>query len=153
MKLNLFARLFTLVSILTLIGGCAGKTGMTSQPSLAVPIPQEDGELNALIRDMAASVSNGQIASRLAADDRQFRLQHLASAVRSHAFQQEQRWSHPNSGNAFILKPLGQQIVDPYTRQNCLALEEVLIPIQGRKIRENRRACQDLHSGQWNLVQ
>jgi len=109
--------------------------------------------LAAIIQSMAGSVLNGQIGSQLAPVDQNFRLQQLGGLVQSGAINQAQQWVNPQTGNTIALKPIGQQTINPQTQQKCRNLEETVILQNGKRIRENRRACLNPQTGKWNLVQ
>jgi surface antigen len=135
-----------------LLGGNSGAYGLgsaTSSPMSGI----ESAVIAAIIQNMAGSVLNGQIGSQLAPSDQNFRLQQLGGAVQSGAINQPQQWVNPQTGNTMALNPVGQQHINPQTQQQCRNLEETLILQNGKRIKENRRACLDSQTGQWNFVQ
>lgn len=169
--MNKFRKATALVSIsaLTLLAGCVGggnnpygfgasggngpTYGLGSAVGNTMGGGLEGAVLGAIIQSIAGSVLNGQIGSQLAPDDRNFRMQQLGGLLQSGAFHQAQQWSNPSTGNMIALNPVGSQSVDPNTRQVCRNLEEVVTLRDGRRIVENRRACQNPQTGNWTLVQ
>ena len=109
--------------------------------------------LTAIIQSMASSVLNGQIGSQLMPTDQSFRLQQLGQMLQTGVVNQPQQWSNPQTGSVIMLNPVGQQSVNPKTRQICRDLVETLHLKSGKSIRENRRACLIAKTGKWNLVQ
>jgi hypothetical protein len=108
--------------------------------------------LAAIIQSMASSVLGGVIGSQLAPNEQDFRLQQLGSLVQSGNFDQAQQWRNPQTGAMLSLKPVGQQLVDPRTRQVCRALEEAYTLSNGKTMQEQRRACKDA-KGKWTMTQ
>ncbi|MDD5275101.1 MAG: RT0821/Lpp0805 family surface protein [Methylovulum sp.] len=109
--------------------------------------------LAAVIQSMAGSVLNGQIGSQLTPTDQNFRLQQLGQLLQTGAVNQPQQWSNPQTGSVIMLNPVGQQSINPKTRQACRDLVETLHLKSGKSIRESRRACLTAQTGKWNLVQ
>lgn len=164
---------------MTLFAGCAGNGGygaMTSNPAVssagqsavnaagqaavnsivnsaagAMGV-QNSPLMNAVLQSMTQSVVNSQIGQQVSPADQNFRLQQLGGMVQNGTLNQPQQWSNPQTGNTLSVSPVGQETVDPRTRQNCRDLEEVYTSASGQSIRELRRACQDA-GGRWVLVQ
>jgi hypothetical protein len=108
--------------------------------------------LAAIIQSMASSVLGGMIGSQLAPNEQNFRLQQLGGLVQSGNFDQAQQWRNPQTGAMLSLKPVGQKMVDPQTRQVCRTLEEAYTLSNGKTMQENRRACKDA-KGKWTMTQ
>lgn len=152
----------TSISATVLITGCAGggnynygnpAIGAVSQATLGAMQQGIIGNVgNSLLQGLASSVINGQLGSQIHPNDQNFRLQQLAGLTQSGTIDQTQQWSNPQTGNTLQITPVGQQTVDPYTNQNCRTLEETYTTVDGRQIKETRRACQD-QTGKWVLVQ
>ncbi|MDO9103739.1 MAG: RT0821/Lpp0805 family surface protein [Methylovulum sp.] len=109
--------------------------------------------LAAVIQSMAGSVLNGQIGSQLTPTDQNFRLQQFGQLLQAGAVNQPQQWTNPQTGSVIMLTPVGQQSINPKTRQACRDLVETLHLKNGKSVRENRRACLVAQTGKWNLVQ
>jgi len=159
-KLYKFKSLASIAAVL-FIAGCAGGAGtyggspaygLGSAAGSSVGGGVQGAVLNAIVQSMASSVLNGQIGSQLAPVDQNFRLQQLGQAVQYGTINQAQQWVNPQTGNIIMLKP-GQQIINPQNRQKCINMVETLVLKNGRKIFENRRACQDPITGKWKMVQ
>lgn len=169
-------RLWTLVGALcaiTLFSGCAGTGGYgTANPavnaagqsainaagqaavgSIVNSATGAMGVQNSPITNaVLQSVVNSQIGQQVSPADQNFRLQQLGGMVQNGTLNQNQTWSNPQTGSTISVNPVGQETMDPRTRQNCRDLEEVYTSSSGQSIRELRRACQDA-SGRWVLVQ
>jgi len=132
----------------------AGQAAMQSVVNSAVGAvdAQSSPMMNAILQNMAQGVVNGQLGQQVAPADRNFRLQQLDGMVQEGTVNQSQQWSNPQTGNTISIRPVGQEVLDPSTRQNCRDLEEVYTSSSGHTLREMRRACQDA-TGKWVLVQ
>lgn len=170
-------RIFALLAAIALISGCLpannggtmagnngtyglgstttnnGTYGLGSTTSNSSMSGLQNAVISAIIQSMASSVFNGQIGSQLAPADQNFRLQQLGGLVQSGSVNQAQQWVNPQTGNTMMLNPIGQQSVNPQTRQQCRSLQETIILQNGNRISENRLACIDPQTGKWNLVQ
>jgi len=149
------------LALISVVAGCADSSGMFGNNAAyglgsgtnTTTGGMQSAVLSAIIQSMAGSVLNGQIGSQLAPTDQSFRLQQLSGLLQSGSVNQAQQWLNPQTGNTIAVKPVGQQIVNPQTRQRCINMEETLILQNGKRVPENRRACLNAKTGKWNLVQ
>lgn len=143
-----------------IIAGCAGggynNSGLANSMGNSVLGSAGGNPLNAvgnaILQNMAASVLNGQIGSQIAPVDQSFRLQQLGSAVQSGAVNQAQQWVNPQTGSMMAINPVGQNIFNQQTQQQCQNLEEVVTLQNGQTLTENRLACLNPQTGKWALV-
>lgn len=150
------------VTTISLLTGCAGGgmgnsnlAGMAAQNAMGGSPLQAIGNsmMNSMTQNLAASVLNGQIGSQMAPADQSFRLQQLGGMVQSGNFSQPQQWVNPQTGSAMAINPVGQSMFNQNTQQHCQNLQEVVTMPNGQSVTENRVACQNPQTGQWNLVQ
>jgi surface antigen len=151
-KINYFSAMAAAI-VLT---GCAGGggypnnniAGFGAQPA-ASPMNAIEG---ALLNNLAGSVLNGGIGSQLQPQDQSFRVQQLSNMVQNGSIGQSQQWVNPQTGSSMAINPIGQNVYNQATQQQCQHLQEVVTMPNGQSITENRVACQDPQTGQWALV-
>ena len=151
------------LSCALLVASCAANNGGFNNPSYganpygAAPASPlgglQNAVLGAIIQSMAGSVLNGQIGSQLTQPDQNFRLQQLGGMLQSGAVNQAQQWVNPQTGNRIALNPIGQQMFNQQSQQNCRRFEEVVSLQNGKTIREQRLACLNPQTHQWSLTQ